>query len=289
MDAAERKVLSLLAAGTVSEEEAEEMLDALRSSSPAGDGKAKITTSIVGESELNQALLRRIEEVARIDDHVLVEGEPGTGKMLITKAVHFNGPRADQPILFLDASATDATIETELFGVEADPAGGRSSPVSGLLRLAKRGTVCIEAIDRLSPNIQQKLAAYCVNGRFSRMGGATILRSDVRIVGICHHSLQDAVDQGRFRSDLYEMLAKNSILSPTLRDRLEDLSEIANHFIRSRTKDSDGPAPALSEAALDHLKAYAWPRNCAELADVVADAVSACDGDTITPEMLKMA
>ena len=286
MDAAERKVLALLATGKINEDEAEEMLDAVRSA-PTPNGKGRIVTQIVGGSDLNRALLTRIEEVARTEDHVLVEGETGTGKMLISKAIHFNGPRADQPILFLDAGATDATIETELFGVEPDPANGQRAPTSGLLRLAKRGTVGIDSIDRLSPNIQQRLAAYCADGHFSRAGGTTILRADVRIIGLTNQSLQDAVDQGRFRADLYDILSKNTVASLPLRDRIEDLPEIVDHFIQSAAR--DGETPTITKDALERLTAHTWPRNCRELHEVIIEAVDLSDGETITPEMLKVA
>lgn len=280
MNVAERKVLNLLEQRKVTAAEAADLMDAIRDQIEVPSKGRRLASSIAGNGPLNQKLHEEIEKAAALDCPVLVEGEEGTGKMLIARTIHFNSRRADRQILLLDC--TSESVEAELFGIE--PKRKNEAAKRGLLDAARGGTVVLDMVGELTPELQEKLYAYLQTGQFKRVGGGKTCSADVRIIAASHTALVDRVEAGRFSADLHEALSAFSIHAPALRDRLEDIPAMVSHFVSAQAQSESRIPPGVSDELIAKLEAYDWPENARELHQVVKRAMEGFEGDVLRAE-----
>ncbi len=248
-------------------------------------------TPLLGRSPAMSAvreLMLRVAGVPRTT--VLVTGESGVGKELVARAVHELSERATHPFVAVNcASLSDSLLEAELFGYASGAfTGGRPRGQEGLVAAAENGTLFLDEIGELSAAAQAKLLRFLQEKRFRRIGEATERDCDVRVVAATNRDLAAMVEAGDFREDLYYRLNVLSIHVPPLRERLEDVEELACARIRSLALENERGTPTLSTDALALLENYSWPGNVRELHNVVARASLFADEALIEPEHLEL-
>ena len=233
---------------------------------------------IIGSSAGIRAVRERIERVAATDFAVLIEGETGCGKELVARQIHDLSPRRHGPFVALNCAAiVETLLESELFGIEERIATGVRAR-RGKFEHAHDGTLFLDEVADLSPAAQAKLLRAIQEMSIERVGGTASRRVDVRVVAATNQRLADLVAQGRFRLDLFYRLNSVEIAVPPLRDRPEDILELAEYFLeRHRTV----RRLRLSQSASDALMAYAWPGNVRELQRVVERAITLADSDQL--------
>jgi DNA-binding NtrC family response regulator len=240
---------------------------------------------LVGSSAALRKVVHMIEKVAGTDATVLVRGESGTGKELVARAVHGNSPRRDKPLVTVNcATLQEHLLESELFGHEKGAFTGAEKAKPGLFEVAEGGTLFVDEIAEMSPALQAKLLRVLESGHYRRVGSVQEHHADVRVVAATNKALEDEQKAGRFREDLFFRLNVIAVTLPPLRDRREDIPELADHLLKTR---QIGKAPfSLSPEALAALRAYDWPGNVRELANVLERAQILAEGTTITPDDL---
>jgi DNA-binding NtrC family response regulator len=238
---------------------------------------------IVGEHPEMQKLSRLITQVARTTTTVLITGESGTGKELIARAIHHRGPRRDKPFVPVNPAAIpESLVESELFGHEKGAFTGAHQRKLGRFELAQGGTLFLDEIGLLRPEVQAKLLRVLQEREIERVGGTHPIKIDVRIVAATNLDLKRAVATGSFREDLFYRLNVVPIAVPPLRDRIEDLPLLVDHFIRRYNHECNKRIEALTPDALAALGAYAWPGNVRELQNIVERTVVLVDGPLIS-------
>ncbi|HOS91723.1 MAG TPA: sigma-54 dependent transcriptional regulator [Armatimonadota bacterium] len=244
---------------------------------------------IVGSSEAIRAALARVERVAKVPRPVLIRGERGTGKELFAAAIHRASPRSEGPFVTVNCAAIpEGLLECELFGQEEDAFNNAPFKL-GRFDLAERGTLFLDEIGNMGPEFQQKILRVIEYRTFERVQGNQTLTADVRIVAATNTDLEAAMAAGTFRADLHDRLAFETITLPPLRERIDDIPELADHFIqRFRAEVAGLVAHRLSPAALARLADHNWPGNVRELKNVVERAAYRCDRETIGPEDLDL-
>jgi transcriptional regulator with GAF, ATPase, and Fis domain len=240
---------------------------------------------IVGSSKTMRQVLRLLDKVVRTEEPVLIAGESGTGKELIARAVHANGPRARQAFLSENCAAlTDTLLESELFGHVKGAFTGADRDKKGLFELADRGTLFLDEVGDMSPDMQKKLLRALQEGEVRPVGGKDVLNVDVRIVSASNKKLERLVRAREFREDLFYRLRVLTVDLPPLRDRKEDIPALINHFLKLHSKPGR-PPKTLGEDVLDLLEAYDWPGNVRELENEVKRMV-ALGEDVIKTDIL---
>jgi DNA-binding NtrC family response regulator len=238
---------------------------------------------IVGVHPEMQKLSRLIAQVARTTTTVLITGESGTGKELIARAIHDRGPRRDKPFVPVNPAAIpESLVESELFGHEKGAFTGAHQRKLGRFELAQGGTLFLDEIGLLRPEVQAKLLRVLQEREIERVGGTHPIKIDVRIVAATNLDLKRAVATGAFREDLFYRLNVVPITVPPLRERIEDLPLLVDHFIRRYNHECNKRIEALTPDALAALAAYAWPGNVRELQNIVERTVVLVDGPLIT-------
>jgi DNA-binding NtrC family response regulator len=238
---------------------------------------------IVGEHPEMQKLTRLISQVARTTTTVLITGESGTGKELIARAIHHRGPRRDKPFVPVNPAAIpESLVESELFGHEKGAFTGAHQRKLGRFELAQGGTLFLDEIGLLRPEVQAKLLRVLQEREIERVGGTHAIKIDVRIVAATNLDLKRAVATGAFREDLYYRLNVVPVVVPPLRERIEDLPLLVDHFIRRYNHEFNKRIEALTPDALAALGAYSWPGNVRELQNIVERTVVLVDGPLIT-------
>jgi DNA-binding NtrC family response regulator len=238
---------------------------------------------IVGEHAEMQKLSRLISQVARTTTTVLITGESGTGKELIARAIHRRGPRRDKPFVPVNPAAIpESLVESELFGHEKGAFTGAHQRKLGRFELAQGGTLFLDEIGLLRPEVQAKLLRVLQEREIERVGGTHPIRIDVRIVAATNLDLKRAVATGGFREDLFYRLNVVPIAVPPLRDRIEDLPLLVDHFIRRYNHEFNKRIEALTPDALAALGAYGWPGNVRELQNIVERTVVLVEGPLIS-------
>lgn len=204
-------------------------------------------------------------KVARTDSTVLILGESGTGKEVIARCLHRHSPRRDGPFVAINCGAIPSELmESELFGHEKGAFTGALATRKGRFELAQGGTIFLDEIGEMSPQMQVKLLRVLQERRFERVGGTREFQADVRILAATHRNLEERIRAGSFREDLYYRLSVFPFEVPPLRERSGDIPLLLNHFLGRL--ESDGYAPvALSDACMAALEAYPWPGNVREL------------------------
>jgi Nif-specific regulatory protein len=242
---------------------------------------------VVGRSP---ALVKAIElcrKVALSTATVLLYGETGTGKEVAARSIHDFSPRRDKPFIAINCAALpESLLESELFGHEKGAFTGATGQKLGRFELADGGTLFLDEIGELSPAIQSKLLRVIQEREFVRVGGTQSLTCDVRIVAATNRDLRLEMEQGRFRDDLYYRLNVFPITIPPLRQRVEDLPLLIEHFIRQIAPSLNVQPPAVSEAAMEAMMHHAWPGNIRELRNVIERAMLLTGNAPIGPESL---
>jgi transcriptional regulator with PAS, ATPase and Fis domain len=234
---------------------------------------------IVGSSAAMQVVHNLIRKVTSIEASVLITGESGTGKELIARAIHNSGKRSMRPFVAVSCSAIpESLIESELFGHDKGAFTGSLATREGYFERAGDGTLFLDEIGELSLNIQVKLLRVLQQREFNRLGSNRPIPMRARLVLATHRDLSKMVADGEFRQDLFYRISVMDILAPALRDRAEDIPELAYHFLQKHSEVSGRPVDGICPQALALLQSYFWPGNIRELENVIQRALIVTDG-----------
>ncbi|HJX90717.1 MAG TPA: sigma-54 dependent transcriptional regulator, partial [Pyrinomonadaceae bacterium] len=246
---------------------------------------------IVGESPTMREMLALAHKVAESEvSSVLLQGESGTGKDLIAKAIHYHSSRGDNPFIAINCAALPSTlIESELFGYEKGAFTDAKARKEGLFEQAEAGTLFLDEIGELELSLQAKLLRVLEEGSFRRVGGLKDLPLDVRVIAASNRDLKTEGEAGRFRADLFYRLSVIQIDIPPLRDRGEDIRVLAEHYIDSFRSRLRKQIDSISPEALAAFAHYHWPGNVRELRNVIERAIILEDGNEITMKYLPRA
>ncbi len=229
---------------------------------------------IVGEADSLKGVLELVERVAPTTSTVLLRGESGTGKELLARAIHLASPRAKKAFVRVNCAAlAPGVLESELFGHEKGAFTGALAKRLGRFELADEGTIFLDEIGELAPEIQVKLLRVLQERELERVGGIETLKVDVRVISATNRNLEKAIEDGAFREDLYYRLNVFPLHVPPLRDRPGDVPRLAEHFVRKLARTTGKAIPGLTPAALAKLAAYPWPGNVRELENVIERAM----------------
>jgi two-component system, NtrC family, response regulator HydG len=246
-----------------------------------------IEHNMVGESASMQRVYHFISKVAPTDSTVLITGESGTGKELAARAIHRNSKRAQKPFVAVSCAAlTESLLESELFGHERGAFTGALAQRKGRLEVADGGTLFLDEIGELTPSLQVKLLRVLQEREFERVGGTQTIKVDIRLIAATNRNLEEAIESGEFRQDLYYRLNVVSFEMPALRERREDIVLLANYFAEKYGVKCNRKLRGLSPEARDRLKAYDWPGNVRELENTIERAVVLGTTDLIIVEDL---
>ena len=233
----------------------------LRDIEPVADASA-----LIGDAPAMRALFRAIGRLAQAPLSVLVTGETGTGKELVARALHRESPRASRPFIALNTAAIQAELlESELFGHEAGAFTGAHKRHIGRFEQADGGTLFLDEIGDMPASLQTRLLRVLAEGEFFRVGGRELIRVDVRVIAATHQPLEALVEQGRFRADLLHRLDVVRLPLPPLRERREDIPQLAARFLANAAARLQLPVKKPTNAALERLRVHAWPGNVREL------------------------
>nr|WP_321457609.1 nif-specific transcriptional activator NifA [uncultured Cohaesibacter sp.] len=268
---------AILLSSTVQEEQ--EMLRQERDSLRRRIKRQHGFENIIGETEAMRLVFDQVRMVAKWNTTVLIRGESGTGKELIANAIHYNSPRANEPYLKLNCAALpDNLLESELFGHEKGAFTGATSMRKGRFEQADGGTLFLDEIGEITPAFQSKLLRVLQEGEFERVGGNKTHKVDVRIIAATNKDLEAAVEAGDFREDLYYRLNVMAINMPSLRDRMDDIPELAR-FLIAKIGQQQGRPLTLKDSAVRLLMRHTWPGNVRELENCLERAsVMSADG-----------
>ncbi len=240
---------------------------------------------MVGRSPIMTELFRDIRRVARGVGPVLIRGESGTGKELVARAIHAESSRSDRPFLAVNCAGIPSDLlESEFFGHAEGAFTGATSGRKGLFLEADGGTILLDEIGEMPTELQVKLLRVLQEGRVRPVGSDRELSVDVRVLAASNQDLETAMDEDRFRRDLYYRLETFQLVVPPLRERGDDLERLAGHFLRRTSARIGVEAKPFSSAALARLRSYPFPGNVRELENTVERAVTFCDGEKIRPE-----
>jgi len=248
---------------------------------------AGVSSPIVGQSPVLRATFDLIRQVAPSSATVLLLGESGTGKELFARALHEHSARAQAPFVPINCAAIPETIlESELFGYERGAFTGAVARKEGRIERAQGGTLFLDEIGELSPAVQVKLLRFLQEGEIERLGGTSPVKVDSRVVAATNRDLTAAVQAGKFREDLYYRLNVIQVVLPPLRERIEDIPLLADHFVARYAAKNGKQFSGISPAAMEALEAYAWPGNVRELEHAIERAVVLSPGSEIDIDAL---
>jgi DNA-binding NtrC family response regulator len=253
-------------------------------------GRASAGNLMAGSSRQLQAVYDLIRRVDGLDVSVLITGESGTGKELIARSIHNSGDRKDHPFVAISCGAIPETlIEAELFGAEKGAFTGAGTRRKGYLEEAGKGTVLFDEIGELSAHTQVRLLRVLQEREFTRLGSTRPIPLEARLLFATHRNLAEMVEEGSFRQDLYYRINVMGITAPALRDRPEDIPELAQHFLREYSRICGKPVARISADAISLLQEHDWPGNIRELENVIQSAIIMCDDCVIKPKNLPQA
>ena len=246
-----------------------------------------IEHNMIGESGAMQRVYHFISKVAPTESTVLVEGESGTGKELAARAIHRNSKRADKPFIAVNCAAlAESLLESELFGHEKGAFTGAQSQKKGRLEIADGGTLFLDEIGELSPFLQVKLLRVLQEREFERVGGNISIKVDIRLIAATNKNLEEAIESGQFRQDLFYRLNVVSFEMPALRHRREDIALLASYFVDKYGAKCNRKLKGIAAEARDRLTAYDWPGNVRELENAIERAVVLGTTDILLPDDL---
>lgn len=237
---------------------------------------------IVGQSQVMKQILAQVEQVARTDTTVLIEGETGTGKELFARAVHRLSANKDRPLVTVNCASLPPTlIESELFGREKGAYTGAMTRMTGRFEMADGATLFLDEIGELPLDVQAKLLRVLEHGRFERLGSTKTLQVNVRIIAASNRDLARDVDEGKFRKDLYYRLNVFPIVVPPLHERTEDIPLLVWSFVRQYEKKMGKRIERIPRKSMETLQCYPWPGNVRELRNMVEHAMIVSSGKTL--------
>jgi DNA-binding NtrC family response regulator len=250
---------------------------------PASPGQGEREPVLIGSSRAMEELRQMIAQVAPTVASVLLTGESGTGKELVARMLHRLSPRAKRPLIALNCTAVpEQLIESELFGFEKGAFSGAVAAKQGLFEAADQGTLLLDEIGDMPLSLQPKLLRTLQEGEVRRLGATGSRQVDVRLVAATHRDLRELARTGAFRQDLMYRLEVITLTIPPLRERREDIEELALHFLGASARRHGKGGLRLSEGALECLRAHSWPGNVRELSNVIERAVVFARGSDIT-------
>jgi two-component system response regulator HydG len=243
--------------------------------------------SIIAKSAPMRDILDIIEGIKDSESNIFFSGETGVGKSLLARIVHFTSRRQDRPFLSINcATLTEELLASELFGHERGAFTGAVKTKQGLIEIADTGTLFLDEIAEMAPNLQAKLLKVIEDGEFYRVGGTRPIHVDVRFIAATNHDVRSAIDQGKFREDLYYRLNVMEIFIPPLRERREDIDPLARFFLQKHLPKSSKKISDFTPEAMEFLRSYSFPGNVRELENIVERAIILERGPQITPESL---
>jgi Nif-specific regulatory protein len=239
-------------------------------------------THIVGNSNKMREVFQMISQVCKSNATVLIRGESGTGKELAANAIHYNSLRSKSPFVKVNCVALPSNlIESELFGHEKGAFTGAIRQKRGKFELANKGTIFLDEIGSIDIDVQVKLLRVLQEREFERLGGYDTIKTDVRVIAATNKNLEQAVEEGTFRGDLYYRLNVFPIYMPPLRERRTDMLLLADYFLEKYAKENQKDIRRLSTPAIDMLMQYHWPGNVRELENCIERAVLLCEEGVI--------
>jgi two-component system, NtrC family, response regulator AtoC len=243
--------------------------------------------NIVGNSPKMQEIYKLIGTLTTNDVTVLIEGETGVGKELVAKAIHYNSNRSDRPFVAVNCAAlTESLLESELFGHDKGSFTGAIIQKQGKFEVVQDGTILLDEIGDISPNMQTRLLRILDKREYERVGSNKPLKMDARIIALTNRDLSAEVKAGNFRADLYYRLRVMYIHIPPLRERKEDIPLLVRYFIDMSNENLGKHIKDVSDRVMDILMDYDWRGNVRELENIMRSAVVLCKGDIILPEYL---
>lgn len=238
--------------------------------------------SIIGKNYKMQAIYDLIQKVAPTEARVFITGETGVGKELVAKAIHFNSNRKDKTLVGINCGAlAESLLETELFGHEKGAFTGAIQTKKGKFEHAQGGTVFLDEVAEISPGLQVKLLRITQEKKFERVGGNRLIDTDVRIIAATNQDIQGSISRGDFRLDLYYRLNVVPIHIPPLRERIEDIPLLVNHFITVFNKKFNKLVRQVTPPAMNRLMQHHWPGNVRELENVLERAFVTVEDEVI--------
>jgi len=239
-------------------------------------------SQLIGQSAELQQVLNTARIISNTDVTVLVEGTTGTGKELLTQALHNASPRSDQSYIAVNCAALpDALAESQLFGHKKGAFTGADADHNGFVQQAEGGTLFLDEVGELSLSVQAKLLRFIEYGECQRLGDSQPQKSNVRIIAATNRDLLKQVASGEFREDLYYRLKVIPLTLPALQQRLEDIPVLTRHFLSTLAQKHALPVPAISKAALKKMKQYNWPGNIRELRNLCESLLVLLQGNAI--------
>ncbi|MGZ3534953.1 MAG: sigma-54-dependent transcriptional regulator [Thermodesulfobacteriota bacterium] len=243
--------------------------------------------NIIGKSKKMQEIFSLIEKVGPGSSTVMIYGGSGTGKELVAKAIHYNGPRADRPFIPFNCGAIPETlVESELFGHTKGAFTGAVQMKKGLFEEANGGTLFLDEISTILPSVQVKLLRVLQEKEVMKVGSTERTKIDVRMIAATNENLEENMKKGKFREDLFYRLHVFPIFLPDLKERREDIPLLAYHFLDIYTKEAKKEIKGISKEAIKLLLEYHWPGNVRELENTIERAVVMTDQDYLTPSDL---
>jgi transcriptional regulator with GAF, ATPase, and Fis domain len=242
---------------------------------------------VVGQSKQWKDVLAHAARVAHTETTVLLTGESGTGKEVVARFIHHASRRSQGPFVAINCAALpDQLLESELFGHERGAFTGAVSTKPGRIEQASGGVLFLDEVGEMAPTVQAKLLRVLEEREFMRLGSTRVLHADIRVIAATNRDLHAAMQRGEFREDLYYRLGVFEITLPPLRERLDDVLELADAFLAEIGETVGSPAAGISPEAKDHLLTYEWPGNVRELRNAIERAVILADGGFIRSEHL---
>ena len=237
---------------------------------------------VVGDTPAMKRVAEIVERAAPTQANVLICGESGSGKEVIANAVHHLSSRRDKPFIAINCAALpDQLLESELFGHEAQAFTGATKRKEGLIEVAEDGTLFLDEIASMKPDLQAKLLRTLEEKAIRRVGGTTLIKTDVRLIAASNRDLPKMIEAGNFREDLYWRLKVISIELPPLRERREDVPTLAGVFIKKFNSEMGKHVTSIHPRALEALQAYHWPGNIRQLRSAIENAMLFCDDGEI--------
>jgi two-component system response regulator HydG len=245
-------------------------------------GQLRTEESLVGNSPGMLAVKQLIRQIAATDVSVLIQGETGTGKEVVADILHALSSRRDKSLVKISCAAIPETLlESELFGYERGAFSGAAQAKAGKFELAQGGTLFLDEIAEMSPPLQAKLLRVVQDGRFQRLGGTRDLEINFRLLSATHVDIPKAIEEKKFRADLYYRLNVVTLTLPALRDRRADIPLLADHLLQKHAARMQKPVRAIAPDAMEQLIAHSWPGNVRELENVIQSALATATDDTL--------
>ena len=255
----------------------------------ASKQKTSETREIVTQNKAMLEMVKFAGDIAYSKSTVLISGETGTGKEMVARYIHQCSPRADKPFMAVNCAALpEGLLESELFGHEKGAFTGAVAKKDGKFELAHKGTLLLDEVTEMTPPLQAKLLRVLQEHEIDKVGGREPIPIDVRVIATTNRDPKQLIEDGTFREDLYYRLNVIPIKLPPLRERMEDLPVLAEHFMKKHSKENGKNISSIAPETLTLLNKYQWRGNVRELENIIERAVLICQGDTIEPANLFM-